>query len=158
MRNDPVIYSDGQLPNTEATARNASYKLQLDTVLGRPYEAAKFLHRDLADGFQKEPRPRVGPVSNLPPSPGVRRKIALDSALRSTPVGQQILSQLEQESRAEWYASIRARLGKHIPGQQPQARPKAQTHTTVDVGGGESDGEYFARLRSMLGGRQHGKL
>ena len=156
MTRDPVIYSDevGQPPNAETIARNGSYRTQLDSVLGKSYAAAVFLHRDLEKGFAPAPRPRVGPAGWNPPSAGVRRRIATDAALRSTPVGQQILSQLEQESRAEWYASIRARLGKHIPGQQPQARPKAQTHTTVDVGGGESDGEYFSRLRGMLGGRR----
>jgi hypothetical protein len=157
MRSDPDIIPTGQtqqLANPEAIARNGSYKLQLDSVLGKSYAAAVFLHRDLESGFQKAPRPH-GPPTSGPPSPGIRNKLAMDAAFRKEHPELQAL--VDKEHRSDFFSRIRSMLGKRIAGQpgqqQPhqQVRSQAQPHT---IDGGESDGEYFNRLRGMLGGRR----
>jgi hypothetical protein len=128
--------------------RKTTYQYLCDSVLGRSGAAAKFLHHDCQTGFPPAPRAARGTWGA--PSPGCRALVARDAAVAASPAGQQILAYMAKEERAAWFDSLKSRLGKHIPGQQPQlqARPQAQTHTSD---GDNSTAGYFERLRARLG-------
>jgi hypothetical protein len=129
--------------------RKSTYQHLLDSCLGRPYVAAKFLH---LDNFDPAPRPS-GRAGWGPPSEGVRRRIAQDAALRASPVGQQILSQLAKEERADFFDRLRARLGKPTTAAEaPRPKQPGQPHT-ITSDGDNSTAAYFERLRGMLGGK-----
>jgi hypothetical protein len=145
LQHDPDIIDPGEVAMTPPQRKSTLQHLY-DSCLGKPFVSAQFLH---SDTFDPAPRPSSGPPANLPPSSGIRSKLATDSVFREH--HPELMVWVHREDRNDFFDRLRARLGKPVTAAEaPKPKQKAQPHTSD---GDTSNAGYFERLRGMLGGK-----
>lgn len=145
-----VDHPFGQLPNPTLPAppqRKTAFQHQCDNALGKPWQAALLTHSDNFD-----PAPRPARATWNAPSAGVKARIMQDAALRATPEGQHILHLMAREDRANWFDSIKARLGRPVTAaESPKPKQNSTSARVISDSADTSDAGYFDRLRARLG-------